>query len=332
MKPEAPACGRGGSLKILAGISLLLISFFGINWEQLRSSLDQVTFIGLLAVIGTVLLGLYLKIIRWYLFLSYFGIPVTFTRIVEAFFLGQATNILLPWRAGEVFRVGYLAGDQPAYIPQVTASVVLEKILDTIALVSIALMVAVYLPDEKATWVRNLLLPLSILAIAVLIVMIGWGPGIWERLRKRLAERSHPWIEKSIPVIDQFVENSRWLRNPSRLVMSLSVTVVIWIVMWLTNILLFYVLHFQLPVVAGGLVLVMVYIGVLPALMPGNVGPFYFFAQLGVTPFGVEIEAALAFAILLHAVVTLTPLIVSGTLFLLSDSTRKMAVAKLRFR
>ena len=319
-------------LKIPVGITLLLISVWGIDWEQLKSSMDQITLIGLLAVVGAVILGLFLKIIRWHLFLLNFGLRISFYRGVEAFFLGQATNILLPWRAGEVLRVGYLVGDQPAYIPQVTASIALEKILDTIALASVALLVTVYLPDEKAAWIRNWLYPFSIFAITALFAIIGWGSRLWARLRNGLAKWPHPWIKKTVFMIDQLVENSLWLRDPSRLVMSISVTGVIWAVMWLTNTLLFNGLNLQLPSAAAGLVLILVYIGVLPALMPGNVGPFYFFAQLGVTPFGIEAEDALAFAILLHAVVTLIPLIASGISFIFSESVRNLTIASLKSR
>jgi len=314
-------------LKVAVGISLLLISFWGVNWDQLKISMGQITPIELLAVVGAVVLGMLLKVIRWYLFLLNFGLRISFYRAIEAFFLGQATNILLPWRAGEVLRVGYLAKDQPASIPHVTVSVALEKILDLVALASAALLVTVYLPDETAVWVKSWLYPLSILAIVTISAVVGWGSRIWGRLRFLLGKWSHPWVKKGIHIVDQLLQNSLWLRDPFQLAVSICITGVIWAVMWITNILLFNGLDLQLPPAAGGLVLVLVYIGVLPALMPGNIGPFYFFAQLGVTPFGINFEESLAFAILLHGVVTLIPLVVSGISLLLSGSTRNSTLS-----
>jgi hypothetical protein len=79
--------------------------------------------------------------------------------------------------------------------------------------------------------------------------------------------------------------------------------------MWLTNLMLFTSLGLPLGATAGGLVLVLVYIGLLPALMPGNIGPFYFFASLALVPFGILHETAITYAILLHALVTLPPLL-----------------------
>jgi hypothetical protein len=86
-------------------------------------------------------------------------------------------------------------------------------------------------------------------------------------------------------------------------------TILIWGVMWLTNLLLFKSLGLALGGTAAGLVLISVYVGLLPALMPGNIGPFYFFARLALLPFGILSDPALVFAVVLHAIVTLPPLL-----------------------
>jgi hypothetical protein len=79
--------------------------------------------------------------------------------------------------------------------------------------------------------------------------------------------------------------------------------------MCLTNIILFKSLSIPLGGTAAGLVLIFVYIGVLPALMPGNIGPFYYFARLALLPFGILRDQAFVYAVVLHAIVTLPPLL-----------------------
>ena len=150
------------------------------------------------------------------------------------------------------------------------------------------------------------------------------GQGIWGRWKKKFAHWPYSWAKQGVQLIDRLVESSIWLRKPKHLVPAIFMTTVIWAMMWSTNLILFQGLDLQISYLAGGLVLILVYIGVLPALMPGNVGPFYFFAQLGVTPFGIPAEDAVAFAVLLHAVVTLTPLVACGILMVLSESVRKL--------
>ncbi len=87
--------------------------------------------------------------------------------------------------------------------------------------------------------------------------------------------------------------------------------------MGLTNELLFTSLGLSLDWQAAGLVMILVYFGVLPALMPGNIGPFTFFAQLALLPFSVEASTALAFAVILYVLVNLPMLIIGGILLLI---------------
>ncbi|MEA3349279.1 MAG: lysylphosphatidylglycerol synthase transmembrane domain-containing protein [Chloroflexota bacterium] len=309
-------------IKTIVGISFLILSLMGINWIQLRTSIKAIRFFWFFAVLLAVLIGLFLKILRSYLFIHNFDGRVSFGRVTQAFFLGQAINILLPSRGGDLLRIGYLSAEQPSVVAQVTAAIGVEKYLDLLAMTTVALGVAAYLPADRVSWVRQWLLPLSALASLILLAMLIFGPWIWKRLHPFLARWDNSWFQKGIGLVDRLVRSSVWLRDLPLLIPALLLTAVIWAVMWATNLLLFRGLGLQVPLAAGGLVLVLVYIGVLPALMPGNIGPFYFFAQQGVIPFGAPAEKALAFAILLHAVVTVTPLLASAASLLLSKNVR----------
>ena len=82
--------------------------------------------------------------------------------------------------------------------------------------------------------------------------------------------------------------------------------------MVLTNLLCLQVLGMTPDLKSSFMVLVLIYVGIAPALMPGNVGPFYFFARLGLSPISPTEQMRTAFAMLLHALVTLTPLVCAG--------------------
>jgi len=95
------------------------------------------------------------------------------------------------------------------------------------------------------------------------------------------------------------------LRNPRRTLPVFMLTALNWLLMWVMNLIMFKAVGIQLGGGAAALVLALVMVGLLPAVSPGNIGPFHFFATLGLRPFGVPVEQGMAFAILLHAVVTL---------------------------
>jgi uncharacterized membrane protein YbhN (UPF0104 family) len=143
------------------------------------------------------------------------------------------------------------------------------------------------------------------------------------RLRDGLSRARYPWLRRLLALLDQGINSSLWLRDPQRLASSLLTTVLIWAVMWWTNMVLFQAFALDVPFVAGGLVLILAYLGVLPNLMPGNVGPFYFFVQLAMQPLGIPQEIGLAYTVLLHAMVTVIPLLTAGFSMLVSESVRK---------
>lgn len=310
-------------LKIGIGLGLLAISLRGVNWRLLLGSLERINLAWLLVATGTILGSLLLKITRSYLLLGNFGLSISFGRTMEAFLLGQAANFLLPSRGGDLLRLGYLSANQATQLPQITAAVLVEKFLDLIAMTVVALGVSAYLPVGKAFWVRNWLLPLSALATAGLVFLVVLGPQLWVNVRDRFGASSWSWVRKITGWVDQLVDSSLWLRTPRRIFIATSLTLGIWAVMWATNQALFQGFSLQVPGVAAGLVLVLGYIGVLPNLMPGNVGPFYFFVQLAMQPFGISQAEGLAYTVVLHAMVTITPLVGSGVSMLASESVRK---------
>jgi uncharacterized membrane protein YbhN (UPF0104 family) len=117
--------------------------------------------------------------------------------------------------------------------------------------------------------------------------------------------------------LDGFIKASLWLRKPAKVSPVILLSICIWLIMGLTNGLLFASLGLSLHWQAAGLVMILVYFGVLPALMPGNIGPFTYFAQLALLPFSVEASTALAFAVILYVMVNLPMLLIAVILLLI---------------
>jgi len=56
-------------IRLLAGATLLVFSLWGVNWRQLASSVGSITVLWFLFALGSVVVGLGLKAVRWWLFL-----------------------------------------------------------------------------------------------------------------------------------------------------------------------------------------------------------------------------------------------------------------------
>jgi uncharacterized membrane protein YbhN (UPF0104 family) len=290
-------------IKVPAGLALLILAVRGINYENLINGFRSADLAWLFVAILSVLVGLGLKLWRWELLLKNYQLSVSSSRIFSAYFVGQAANILLPFRGGELVRLGYFAGEK-SLLPQAASTIVVEKYLDLLALTMFSILVSFRVALGNILNLRGFLLPITIVVTVLFLIAILFGPALWQIIREKkfMPQRLIPWL-------DSWVQASQWLRNPTHIFPVVLLSALIWGVMWLTNLLLFRSFGLALGGTAGGLVLVLVYIGLLPALMPGNLGPFYFFASLALLPFGIIQEQALVFAVILHAIVTLPPLL-----------------------
>lgn len=301
-------------VKIFVGFALLFLAFYHINWNLFTDAIQNVNFGWLLLAFLSVVAGLAIKVGRWYVLLHNYGIKLPLYRLISAYFIGQAANIVLFFRGGEVLRIGWMHTQGKDDLIEITATIAFEKYLDLVMLVGAMMIVAPNLPEAAAERFGNLspwLAGISFLLFAIIM----FGPWLWKRITSGIIFSG--WPGKIQNKINQFINASLWLRRPERLLPVFGISIVIWLTMALTNILLFLALDIQPGWQASGLVLVLVYIGVLPALMPGNIGPFTYFAQLGLIPFEIGTAIALAFAILLYGIVTIPPLIIAGIMLLI---------------
>jgi len=293
-------------IKILAGISLLILSIREIHWDSLVKGIQSIDLSWLALAIISVLFGLGLKLWRWAVFIGNYQIHASIGKLYRAYFMGQAVNIILPFRSGELVRMGYFA-DEPRVLPEVATTIVLEKYLDLLALTLCGLLVSINISLDQVRYLRGWLLTLTSVLTVLLLAAILFGPTVWRKIRsKKLLPLS------MLEWLDRWVEASLWLRSPRLMFPGILLTIFIWGMMWLTNLLVFKSLGIPVGGTAAGLVLFFVYIGLLPALMPGNIGPFYFFAQLALMPFAINYNQAFLFAVILHAIVTVPPLVCGG--------------------
>ena len=303
--------------KIFAGLALLILSIQGINWGNLVTGIRSANLTWLAVAVSSVLLGLFLKIWRWVIFVKNYQIRSSSARLFSAYFVGQAVNIILPLHGGELIRMGYFASE-PKTLPDIVSTIALEKYLDLVALTTCGILVSFKFSLDNILNLRGWLLPLTSIITVLLLAATLFGPAAWSKIRvgKLMPIRIVDWV-------DRWVQASQWLRNPKQVYPAVLLTILIWIVMWLTNLLLFKSLGLPLGGTAAGLVLVLVYVGLLPALMPGNIGPFYFFARLAILPFGIIHDQAFVFAVILHAIVTVPPLL-GGVVGLLARPGRQV--------
>lgn len=313
-------------IKIAIGVFLLVFSLSGISWQGVISVFGLIDMRWFILTVISILIGLSLKIVRWAVLLRNYEVRVAPRNIAGALFLGQAVNILLPIRGGEVARIGVIGIGAPESIVQIGITIGLEKLLDLITFLSLALVSFHYVPFINENRLTGSFIPLALGGLVILIFVVLFGFNFWPRIKSKIEGVSSPNWKWALQFVHRLITTSLWLRDLRRVWLIIFLTILIWVTMWSTN--LFLLLSVRLPanLLAGVLVLVFGFLQVLPINMPGNVGTAYFFTKLSLQPFGYPIDTIAAYAILLHALITLPPMLFSAMYLLLIGSDYRLVL------
>jgi len=290
---------------------LTLWAVWHLDWGALVNSFTHIHLVWVAATIVLFLLGIGLKLVRWRWLMSDLAPQVSWLALARALFLGQAVNIIGLGRFGEVARVISLRQDAGISAVGVATSVVAEKLLD-LAFLGLAggwwLLLLLRPPSEIK--VTQFLLTGAASALAVgLFALLGQSLLRW--LQTRLDRWDRPAARWLAPRTTAMADGLKGLTRHSQLGRGLLISLVIWCVMLLTNMLL--LLAFDLPLSGrlGLSVLVLGLLGVAANLTPANIGPEHWAIMFGLTLFGVVPSVALAYALVLHAIVTVLPLVLA---------------------
>jgi uncharacterized protein (TIRG00374 family) len=324
---------------LVALLAIALLALFLRNadlsqvWAEVRRARLE------LVVVALVITGLtYLfRAIRWQYLLAPIG-KVTLKNAFTTTIIGFAATALLPARAGEVLRPWLLARKEGLSATSAFATVVLERVLDT---VMVLLLFGVFLltadpgiarGDEVAFGRVKLggavAAALSVVALGVMFVLAG-HPAVMVRIEAMLHRLLPARIAGTATrLAHTFGEGLAIVRQPGRLAVALVLSVPLWLSIaagiWAVS----HAFHIDLPYTGSFLIMALLTVGV-AVPTPGAVGGFHYFYRLGTTAFyGAPNDRAVGAAIVLHAV-SFLPVAVAGLILLAREGLSLSRVSTL---
>jgi glycosyltransferase 2 family protein len=282
-----------------------------------------------LLALGTalVVLSYAMRAHRW----QYLLAPLGAVRMRTAFrttVIGLAVSVVLPARAGEFLRPYLLARQEGLSVTATFATVVFERVLDLVAvLVLLALYLAAFDPGLaavnpavfRAVQIGGLTMgALSAVGLGVLALLAGHPErlhGVVLRVERVLPAR----LAHAVAGLARtFAEGLAIIRQPSRVLVSLWLSLLMWVVIALQTWLVVRAFHIDLP--AAGALLVMAFLVVGVAVpTPGGVGGYHEAFRISVTTFfAADNDVAVGAAIVAH-LVSVVPGVVMGAWFAAAD-------------
>lgn len=242
------------------------------------------------------------------------GVRAGYRAIFPALFIGYLLNTVLIARAGEIGRVVVLRRrlqreGQPASVPTLTVTVVMEQLVSGAALVAL-LIAIVFAIDGMPDWAaRGVLILIGVIVAALLGLIVLELVSRW-RLRRGEAHEDYArtWWRETLRTVEIHLhaasEGLQLLRRPGLAIGSFVAGILSWIAqivaIWLT--LAAFGIDEDRLAAACVVFLVSNLVGFLP-LVPGNVGVFQLAVATALSQaFGIGFGQAVTFAIGLQVI------------------------------
>ena len=319
---------------VVIGLTVGLMGFFlrnadlGSVWAEIR----RARFGLVSAAFAVIALSYVVRVNRWQLLLAPLG-HVGFGSAARATVIGFAVTAVLPGRLGELLRPYLLARRERLSASATLATIVLERLLDLIAVV---LMLGLFLLLFSDGLPRTDEQVLAALKAGGLVAATGAGMVLALILA---AARKPEWVnagvaqvERRVPgrlgtsasrFITRFSDGLAVVREPRQFLTAFLLSFVLWLLVSVSAWCACLAFSIRLPPSGSLLLTALMALGV-AVPTPGGVGGFHAAVQVGLTAFfAAPVDAAVGVALVLH-VVTFGPVTVLGIFW--------MARAGLTFR
>lgn len=307
---------------VVVSIAALYLALRGTSWGEVGEAMAGVSWGWLPIMIAAKVAVLWIKDHRWRVELEAVRPAAPYHRCFKAICLGYFGNVLLPFRLGELMRVGLLVRHNPSVeLGPALATIAAERALDGAVL---SLMVAAVLPwADVPSWelrsaVVLLIMMLGVVAVAMLTPL--------HDLALRLLPPRHV-LGVARRVIDALSRGTAVLRRPRFLALASLYTLLSWLLEGFVVYAATAALGLDLGFAAALVITLLLSVALLMPSAPGQVGTHQYLTQLIVVPFGVSQASALSLSIVMQAVAITTLGALGGWVMITESAAKRAAIA-----
>jgi uncharacterized protein (TIRG00374 family) len=286
---------------IIISLVFLYLAFRKVDWSELWLALTGAQYWYIVPNIILVIFSMWMRAYRWKFMVNPIK-KVGMRSLFSSVMIGFMANNILPARLGEFVRAYSLGTKEEISRSATFATIVIERIFDGFSLLFILWLALLLSPFPD--WVKkasNLFLLINLVSLGFLILL---------EVKRDLALKFFSFIFRLLPfklsskageITEKFIGGLKVFRNVPSMLWILAWSILIWLVVGISNYFIFLAFDLQPPIQASFILLVIVSLGVMLPSSPGFVGTFQFFCVVSLATFGYDKNVALPFSIVLHA-------------------------------
>jgi uncharacterized protein (TIRG00374 family) len=287
---------------ILISLVFLYLAFRKVDYIELWNALKGANYWWILPNVALVIASMWMRAYRWKFMVNPIK-RVGMGSLFSSVMIGFMANNVLPARLGELVRAYSLGNKENMSRSATFATIMVERVFDGFALLLI-LWISLLMYPQLPGWVRsasNLFLLINIATLGFLVLI---------EVKRELALRLFRWLFQILPgklsdraeeVVEKFIGGLKVFRNVPSLLWILAWSVLLWLVVGISNYFIFLAFDQQPAVFASFILLGIVSLAVMLPSSPGFIGTFHAACVASFLILNLNQAVSRPFSIILHA-------------------------------
>jgi uncharacterized protein (TIRG00374 family) len=316
---------------VITGIFVSLV-LDRLPYKELPQALAVVDWILILPALMCLALGYTARIVRWWRMLQAATPTLRLRETAAPFLTGIAANNVLPLRAGDILRLFAFPGRPGAEPSRVGGTLIVERLLDLLALLFILMVVLPFIPMGDPVLLSRLAMGSAVLGLVGLAGLFSL-PLIRRLILVPLGR--HGAVQKSglagklLTIAMDLTGTIIALGSPRRLAALIALSAIAWILEGGVFLSVAAATGIEGGWGAAYLALAMATLSTLIPSSPGYVGTFHFFAMQAALFFGNPDAKAGVFAIVVHLMLWLPTTMAGAAAFAWTSVAARSAKSQL---
>lgn len=322
------------TIRYSLAVILIIVSGYlalkDVELSKLYEIIVSADYLWVILPIPVIMLSHWVRALRWKTMLNPILKHSSTWNLFSAVMIGYAANNVIP-RGGELLRPYVVSRREKISFSSTFATIVVERIIDVIALVLLFAGVFFFFRDQIINALPELdanKIVLPTIVIAIGLVFCLYPPLVRFLLRIFIKPFSQKFYDELNKIFDKFTKGFDIIRTPKQYVRLAFESMLIWLFYTIPLYLMFFAFDFKIDYNLGFddaiLLIVVSGIGTAIAPTPGAVGVYHFLITNTLTRiYGIAPEIALGYATVSHGINYLIQ-VIPGAFFFLSENIKKI--------